>query len=130
MEIYSYVFSLEFYRSSSSFIFVTHFELVCVNSVRFRSNFVFYVAVQLSQHQSSQGALVVKSEVKSLSPVRLCDPVDCSPPGSSVHGILQARILEWAAISFSRGSSRPRDRTQVSRIGGRSFMQETQKIQV
>ena len=44
----------------------------------------------------------------------LCDPVDCSPPGSSIHGILQARILEWVAISFSRGSSRPRDRTQVS----------------
>ena len=43
----------------------------------------------------------------------LCDPVDCSPPGSSVHGILQARILEWGAIAFSRGSSRPRDRTQV-----------------
>ena len=37
----------------------------------------------------------------------LCDPVDCSPPGSSVHGILQARILEWVAISFSRGSSQP-----------------------
>ena len=34
----------------------------------------------------------------------LCDPLDCSPPGSSVHGILQARILEWAAIPFSRGS--------------------------
>ena len=44
----------------------------------------------------------------------LCDPVDCSPPGSSVHGILQARILGWVAISFSRGSSRPRDRTRVS----------------
>ena len=43
--------------------------------------------------------------VKSLSRVRLCDPVDCSLPGSSVHGILQARILEWVAISFSRGSS-------------------------
>ena len=51
----------------------------------------------------------------------LCDPVDCSPPGSSVHEILQARILEWVAISFSRGSSRPRDRTQVSRIAGRRF---------
>ena len=47
----------------------------------------------------------------------LCDPVDYSLPGSSVHGILQARILEWVAISFSRGSSRPRNRTQVSRIG-------------
>ena len=43
----------------------------------------------------------------------LCDPVDRSPPGSSVHGILQARILEWVAIPFSRGSFRPRDQTQV-----------------
>ena len=47
----------------------------------------------------------------------LCDPVDCSPPGSSVPGILQARILEWVAIPFSRGSSRPRDRTHVFCIG-------------
>ena len=39
----------------------------------------------------------------------LCDPVDCSPPGSSVHGILQARILEWAAMPSSRESSQPRD---------------------
>ena len=39
----------------------------------------------------------------------LCDPVDCSPPGSSVHGIAQARILEWVAISFSRGSSQLRN---------------------
>ena len=52
----------------------------------------------------------------------VCDPVDCSPPGSSVHGILQARILEWVAISFSRGSSQPRDRTRVSRIAGRRFI--------
>ena len=51
----------------------------------------------------------------------LCDPVDCSLPSSSIHGILQARILEWVAISSSRGSSWPRDRTWVSRIGGRCF---------
>ena len=50
--------------------------------------------------------------------------MDCSPPGSSVHGILQARILEWVAISFSRGSSQPRDRTQVSRITDRSLTSE------
>ena len=43
-----------------------------------------------------------------------CNSMDCSPPGSSVHGIFQARILEWVAISFSRGSSRPRNQTQVS----------------
>ena len=47
--------------------------------------------------------------------------MDCSPPGSSVHGILQARILEWVAISFSRGSSQPRDRTQISCIAGRLY---------
>ena len=51
----------------------------------------------------------------------LCDPVDCSPPGSSVHGVFQARVLEWVAIAFSRGSSRSRDQTQVSRIAGRCF---------
>ena len=44
----------------------------------------------------------------------LCNPVDCSPSGCSVHGIFQARILEWVAISFSRGSSRPRDQTCIS----------------
>ena len=48
----------------------------------------------------------------------LCDPVDYSPPGSSVHGILQARILEWVAISSSRGSSQPRIRTHLSRVSG------------
>ena len=46
----------------------------------------------------------------------LCNPMDCSPPGSYVHGILQATILEWVAILFSRGSSQPGDRTQVSCI--------------
>ena len=49
-----------------------------------------------------------ESEVTQLYPT-LCDPVDCSLPGFSLHGILQARILEWVTISFSRGSSRPRD---------------------
>ena len=46
--------------------------------------------------------------------VTLCDPMECNPPGSSVHGILQARILEWVAISFSRGSSQPRNRLCLS----------------
>ena len=59
--------------------------------------------------------------VSSLSRVRLCDPMDCSPPGSSVHGMLQARRLEWVAIPFSRGSSRPRNRPQVSCTAGRFF---------
>ena len=51
----------------------------------------------------------------------LCNPMDCSPPGSSVHGILLARTLEWIAIPFSRGSSWSRDRTRVSCIAGRFF---------
>ena len=51
----------------------------------------------------------------------LCDPMDCSLPGSSVRGIFQARILEWTAISFSGGSSQPRDQTRVSCIPGRRF---------
>ena len=54
-----------------------------------------------------------ESEVAQSCPT-LYDPKDCSLPGSSVHGIFQAIVLEWIAISFSRGSSRPRDQTQVS----------------
>ena len=52
----------------------------------------------------------IKSYAKSLSRIFLCDPMDCSPPSSSVQGILQARILEWVAMPSSRGSSRPMDR--------------------
>ena len=51
----------------------------------------------------------------------LCDPMDCSLPGFSVHGILQARILEWAAIPFSRGSSQPRVQTRISCVAGGFF---------
>ena len=61
-----------------------------------------------------------ESEVAQSCPT-LCDPMDCSLPGSPVHGIFQARVLEWIAISFSRGSSQPKDRTQVSRIVDRRF---------
>ena len=50
-----------------------------------------------------------------------CDPMDCSLPGSSVHGILQSKMLEWVAISFSRGSSWPRNWTQVFCNAGRFF---------
>ena len=58
----------------------------------------------------------VKSESVSCSVTS--DSLDCGSPGSSVHGILQARILEWVAILFSRGSSQPRDQTWVSHIAG------------
>ena len=61
-----------------------------------------------------------ESEVAQ-SCLTLCDLMDCIPPGSSVHGILQVRIPEWVAIPFSKRSSRLRDRTQVSCITGRLF---------
>ena len=62
------------------------------------------------------------SEVRgSQSCLTLCDRMDCSPPSSSVHGLLQA-IQEWVAVPFSRGSSRPKHRTQVSHIAGRFFL--------
>ena len=76
------------------------------------------VFLELSCFSSDPG---IKWSEVAQSCLTLCNPVDCSLPGSSVHGILQARILEWVAISFSRGSSQPRDRTWVSRIGGRCF---------
>ena len=62
----------------------------------------------------------VKSQVTQSCPT-LWDPMDCSLPGSSLHGILQVGVLEWVAIAFSRGSSQPRDWTRVSCIPGRRF---------
>ena len=55
--------------------------------------------------------------IQLLSCVQLCNPMDCSPPGSFVHGISQARILEWVVISFSKGSFWPRDQTHVCCLG-------------
>ena len=63
---------------------------------------------------------IYESEVTQSCPT-LCDPMDCSLPGSSVHGIFQAIVLEGIAISSSRESSRPRDRTQASHIVDRRF---------
>ena len=63
--------------------------------------------------------------VQSLkSCLTLCNPIDCSLPGSSVYGILQARILEWVAVPSSTGSSQPRDQTWVSFIAGKFFTSE------
>ena len=59
-----------------------------------------------------------KSEVARSCPT-LCDPMNCSLPGSSAHGIVPARILEWVAISFFGGSSQPRDQTQLCHTSGR-----------
>ena len=63
---------------------------------------------------------VKESELAQSCP-SLCHPMDCGLPGSSIHGVLQASVLEWVAIAFSRGSSWPRDWTQVSHIAGKRF---------
>ena len=63
-------------------------------------------------------------QLSTLSCLTFCNSVDCSPPGSSILGILQARILEWVAMPFSRGSSQPRDRTRISFIAGYSLLSE------
>ena len=74
---------------------------------------------KLTKHIPSEKK--VKVLVAQLCPT-LSDPMNSSPPGSSVHRILQARILGWVAIPFSEGSSRPRDQTQVSQSAGRFFI--------
>ena len=74
-------------------------------------------SLKVTQYLPYKSMLVL---VTQLCPT-LCDPVDCSLPGSSVHGIFQARVLEWGAISFSKRSSWPRDWTQVSCIVRRCF---------
>ena len=88
------------------------------------SEVAFFCPIRLSPKHALSGkkdmpdCVVV---IQSPSRVWLCDPMDCSLPGSSVHGILQARVLEWVTIPFSRGSSWPRDWIQVSCIAGRFF---------
>ena len=82
----------------------------------------FLQSFERQQHFSEDASSYLKvwsrwSEVAQSCPT-LCNPMDCSLPGSTIHGIFQARILEWVAISFSRRSSRPRDWTWVSHMVG------------
>ena len=74
------------------------------------------IALQVRQEKKSQSR--DDGVLSRFSCVRLCDPMDCSLPGSSIHGILQARTLEWVALPSSRGSSQPRDRTRIFCIAG------------
>ena len=95
----------------------------------------FLIIKQFWMEEDYKGKDESKVKVKSLSRVlTLCDPMDCTLPGSSVHGIFQAIVLKWIAISFSRGSSWPRDQTQVSHIVDRRFtvwaIREVQKMKV
>ena len=77
------------------------------------SHSIIYICIHTHTHTHTQTYMCAKS-LPSWS--TLCDPMDHSPPGSSVHGILQAKILEWVAISFSRRSSQPRDATCLSYV--------------
>ena len=78
---------------------------------------VSYIQKEYKQSNTDSFELYHESETEvALSCQTLSDPVDCSPPGSSIHGIFQARVLEWVANSFSRGSSQTRDQTWVFRI--------------
>ena len=95
----------------------TVFIIPCMVPRCFTSEWVLFANSQLTIRYSN-------GEIKSVSRSVVSDslrPHGLSPPGSSVHGILQARILEWVAIPFSRGSSWSRDQTQVSCIVGRFF---------
>ena len=75
-------------------------SMVCSPRLRFSS-------CSVNRFTIFPASIYMQGNCWSLSRVQLCDPMDCSSPGSSVHGILHARILEWVAISFSRGSSLP-----------------------
>ena len=77
----------------------------------------YLLSFLLNAQRTEEGAHVLVAQACP----RLCEPVDCSLPGSSVRRILQARILEWVASSFFRGSSRLRDRSLVAHITGRYF---------
>ena len=82
---------------------------------------VLHVATTLLKYLLLVTVSVCRTVLVAQSCLTLCDPMDCSLPGFSVHGILQAGILEWTAIPFSRGTSQPRDQTLVSCLAGRFF---------
>ena len=81
--------------------------------------FITFIYVLVAETVSDSLLAVLCLVIQSC--LTLCDPMDCSLPGSSVHGILQARILEWIAMPSFRGSSWPRDQTQVSCIADGFF---------
>ena len=85
-------------------------DKLCLHWVRLYSWHRFILVISLETREGAQ------------SRATLCDPLDCSLPGSCIHGISLARVLEWVVIPFSRGSSWPGDRTQVSCIVGRRFI--------
>ena len=99
-------------------ILFTSFTMLVTNQNHCFCSFVLYVYISFTHCQFS-GACVTQSGHT------LCDPMDCSLAGSSVHGILQAGMLEQVAMSSSRGSAHPRVRTQASHIAGKFFPSES-----
>ena len=95
-------------------------NIICCRCLLLLLSLFHVTPLQPSWFQCSCPGLFQWSEVAQSCPT-LCFPMDCSPPGSPLHGISQARILEWVATSFSRGPSRPRDWNRVSGIVGRHF---------
>ena len=104
---------LLFYRNDYMKIFIDWFIADLQYCVSFRSTAKIFSYIYIHIYVC---VCVVKVTQLCLT---LCDPVDYSQSGSSVHGIFQARILEWVGVPFSGGSSQPRSRTQVSHIAGR-----------
>ena len=104
--------------SGRDFDGVLHFSpaltpLLCIDSIVSQHP---HLVIWNPRNPSSEELRFYVSMLSCFSCVQLCDPMDCSPPGSSVHGILQARILEWVVIPFSKWSTWLRDWTQVSCI--------------
>ena len=94
--------------------------LTFASIIQFLALWTYYIAESILESWKWSMQMKVKIKVAQSCPTR-CDTMDYSPPGSSVHEISQARILEGVAMPFSRGSSQPRDWTQVSCTAGRFF---------
>ena len=93
------------------------------NFLYYKDGFQTHSTISAIKTTNTSLDVITSSEGVSAQPcLTLCEPMDCSLPGSSVHGILQERILEWVAMSSSRGSSQPRDQTQVSLIVGQDSL--------
>ena len=113
---------LDLWLHHSNFRQLLHITFVCVwvYWCKLPLPLSYKNTLHLEHTQISQDSEKVELLVTQLCPT-LCNPIDCSPPGSSVHEIIQARIRDWAVIPFSRGSSQSRNRTQVSCIADRLF---------
>ena len=105
--------------------FFQNIDIVHSETVFYSFNLRMFHRLVRAMSSSPRGCIfsscTKKRKKVTQSCLTLCNPMDCSPPVSSIHAIFQARVLEWVAISFSRGYSRPRDQTWVSQIVGRRF---------